>query len=101
VADERACKCIQEQSRLTLFIYDQQRIQIFPTRDECVILLFNHSGVPADKYRCIEVVLSVLLSNFRFAPSEKEIVWEMSNLSVPIEKGHPGKPSMPLMVIPL
>lgn len=47
----------------------------------------------------VEVVLSVLLSSFRFAPSEKEIVWEMSGLSVPTEKGHPGEPKMPLNVI--
>lgn len=47
----------------------------------------------------MKVVLSVLLSSFRFAPSEKEIVWEMSGLSVPTEKGHPGEPKMPLNVI--
>jgi len=49
----------------------------------------------------MKVVLSVLLSQFRFALSEKEIVWEMSNLSVPVEKGHPGKPKMPLNLISL
>jgi len=46
-------------------------------------------------------VLTVLLSKFRFAPSGKEIVWEMSNLSVPAEKGHPGETKMPMKVIPL
>ena len=55
-----------------------------------------------DWLKYTEVVLSVLLSKFRFAlPSEKEIVWEMNDVSVPIVKGHPGKPMMPLNVIPL
>lgn len=49
----------------------------------------------------IEVVLSVLLSKFRLVPSEKEIVWEMSNISVPTEKGHPGESKMPIKIFPL
>jgi hypothetical protein len=48
-----------------------------------------------------EVVLSVLLSKFRFALSEKEIVWEMSNITIPTEMGHPGVSRMPMTVIPL
>lgn len=45
-----------------------------------------------------EVVLSVLLSKFRFAPSEKEIVWEMTHISAPIEKGYPGKPKLSMKI---
>lgn len=49
----------------------------------------------------MKVVLSVLLSKFRLVPSEKEIVWEMSNISVPTEKGHPGESKMPIKIFPL
>ncbi|KAF8237919.1 cytochrome P450 [Tricholoma matsutake] len=49
----------------------------------------------------MKVVLSVLLSKFRFALSDKEIVWEMSFISVPTIKGHPQIPTMPLRVTPL
>jgi len=48
-----------------------------------------------------EVVLSVLLSKFRFALAEKDIVWEMSAISVPTEKEHPGCPKLPLKVTAL
>lgn len=46
----------------------------------------------------MKVVLSVLLSKFRFAPSEKEIVWEMTHISAPIEKGYPGKPKLSMKI---
>ncbi|KAF8237924.1 cytochrome P450 [Tricholoma matsutake] len=49
----------------------------------------------------MKVVLSVLLSKFRFALSDKEIVWEMSTISAPTIKGHPQVPAMPLRVVPL
>lgn len=45
-----------------------------------------------------EVVLSVLLSRFRFSPSEKDIVWEMSTISIPTIKGHPRCPQLPLKI---
>ena len=45
-----------------------------------------------------EVVLSILLSTFSFAPSDKEIVWEMGPVSLPTEKGFPGKATLPLKV---
>jgi hypothetical protein len=45
-----------------------------------------------------EVVLSLMLSKFRFTPSEKDIVWEMSGISIPTEKGRPRKATLPLMV---
>jgi hypothetical protein len=48
-----------------------------------------------------EVVLSVLLSKFRFAPSEKEIIWEMHGLTRPTEKGHSHVARLPLRVIAL
>lgn len=49
----------------------------------------------------MKVVLSVLLSKFRFALTEKEIVWEMSAISIPTEKEYPGCPKLPMKVIPL
>ena len=54
-----------------------------------------------DYLRYTEAVLSVLLSKFHFALTEKEIAWEMNDVTVPVVKGHPGKPMMPLNVIPL
>jgi hypothetical protein len=48
-----------------------------------------------------EVVLSLLLSKFRFAPSEKEIIWEMHGLTSPTEKGHSRVARLPLKIIPL
>jgi hypothetical protein len=54
-----------------------------------------------DEHNGAEVVLSVLLSKFRFVPAEKEIVWEMSSISVPTEKGQSGKARMPIQLIPL
>lgn len=46
----------------------------------------------------MKVVLSVLLSRFRFSPSEKDIVWEMSTISIPTIKGHPRCPQLPLKI---
>ena len=48
-----------------------------------------------------EVVLSLLLSKFQVALSDKEIVWEMSGIAVPTVMGRSGSPTMPLVVIPL
>ena len=48
-----------------------------------------------------EVVLSVLLSKFRFALSDKEIAWGMNDLATPGEKGQGMTPTMPLKIIPL
>jgi hypothetical protein len=46
----------------------------------------------------IEVVLCLLLSRFRFTPSEKEVIWEMTGVARPTEKGHPGVARLPLKV---
>jgi hypothetical protein len=48
-----------------------------------------------------EAVLSLLLSKFQFALSDKEIIWEMSGIAIPTLKGRSGIPTMPLKVIPL
>jgi hypothetical protein len=45
--------------------------------------------------------MSVLLSKFRFELSDKEIVWEMSDISMPAVKGQPRVRQMPLKVTPL
>ncbi|KAF8072008.1 cytochrome P450 [Lyophyllum atratum] len=46
----------------------------------------------------LKVVLSVLLSQFRFSLSEKEILWEMGGIVTPSVKGLPRQPQMPLKV---
>ncbi|KAG6907127.1 hypothetical protein DXG01_010431 [Tephrocybe rancida] len=44
----------------------------------------------------MKVVLSSLISQFRFFPPEKEIVWEMSGITTPALKEFPGQPKLPL-----
>ena len=51
--------------------------------------------------RLTEVVLSLLLSKFQFALSDKQIVWEMGTIATPAIKGKLGIPMMPMKVIPL
>ncbi|RDB26333.1 hypothetical protein Hypma_006808 [Hypsizygus marmoreus] len=46
----------------------------------------------------MKVVLSVLVSSFRFLPSDKEIFWEMSNIASPTVKGGGSAPQLPLEV---
>ena len=45
-----------------------------------------------------EVVLSLLIESFEFAPSEKEIFWQMSNIVSPTVVGGESKPQLPIMV---
>ena len=45
-----------------------------------------------------EVVLSLLIESFEFAPSEKEIFWQMSNIVSPTVVGGGTKPQLPIMV---
>lgn len=49
----------------------------------------------------MKVVLSLLLSKYRFALSDKEIVWEMSGVTSPTVKGRSRNPMMPIKVIRL
>jgi hypothetical protein len=49
----------------------------------------------------IEVVLSALVSNFRFAPSEKDILWQMTIIATPTAKGTLGGAKLPMKVAPL
>jgi hypothetical protein len=49
----------------------------------------------------VEVVLSLLLSKFRFVPSDKEIVWEIGGIAAPTEKGRPHDATLPLKVLSL
>ncbi|KAG6830653.1 hypothetical protein H0H92_015550 [Tricholoma furcatifolium] len=46
----------------------------------------------------MKVVLSTLITEFRFLPSEKEIVWQTTGITTPIVKGHPTKPQLPLKI---
>jgi hypothetical protein len=65
------------------------------------VILCRVGNVTDDLHDDTEVVLSVLLSKFKFEMSDKEIVWEMSDLSVPTVKGQQGIRQMPLKIIPL
>ncbi|KAG6861366.1 hypothetical protein C0995_001099 [Termitomyces sp. Mi166 len=46
----------------------------------------------------MKVVLSTLISQFRFYPPEKEITWQMSAITTPTLKDSPETPQLPLMV---
>ena len=45
-----------------------------------------------------EVVLSLLIESFRFAPSSKEIYWQMTTVATPTVVGEGGKVQLPLLV---
>jgi len=45
----------------------------------------------------MKVVLSVLLSEFRFS-SNREIIWEMTGIATPTIKGKPMQPQLPLQI---
>lgn len=45
----------------------------------------------------LEIVLCLLLAKFTFAPSNKKIIWNLSNVRFPTVGKNP-KPSMPMMV---
>ena len=77
-----------------------QWIQVLTTWDECVDPHFFFCDVYIE-YGTIfhsEVVLSVLLSQFRFAVPEKQIIWEMSPISIPTVKGYPRRPQLPMII---
>ncbi|KAG5634329.1 hypothetical protein H0H81_002377 [Sphagnurus paluster] len=46
----------------------------------------------------MKVLLSVLISQFRFSPAKGEIFWEMGPITVPALKDNPGKAILPLTV---
>ena len=45
-----------------------------------------------------EVVLSLLIESFRFAPSKKEIYWQMTTIATPTVVGEDGEVQLPLLV---
>jgi len=45
-----------------------------------------------------EILLAVLMSQFRFSPSDKEIAWECGIIYNPAVKGIVRQPQMPLIV---
>ena len=45
-----------------------------------------------------EVILSILLAAFRFAPSDKPICWNYSNIAFPSVVGEDSAVSLPLKV---
>ncbi|KAF5331464.1 hypothetical protein D9758_015486 [Tetrapyrgos nigripes] len=46
----------------------------------------------------MKAVLSMLVSSFKFAPTEDRIVWHLSGVSVPFVEGAKERPSLPLLV---
>ncbi|KAG6900250.1 hypothetical protein C0993_000891 [Termitomyces sp. T159_Od127] len=46
----------------------------------------------------MKVVLSTLISQFRFYPPEKEIFWQMSGITTPVLKESPETPQLPLRI---
>jgi hypothetical protein len=45
-----------------------------------------------------EIVLSLLIESFRFAPPNKEIYWQMTTIATPTVVGEGGKVQLPLLV---
>ncbi|RDB25856.1 hypothetical protein Hypma_006832 [Hypsizygus marmoreus] len=46
----------------------------------------------------MKVIMSVLLSQFRFSPSKQEILWDMGIVVTPSLKGQPSKPQLPIVI---
>jgi hypothetical protein len=46
----------------------------------------------------LEIVLSLLIESFRFAPSKKEIFWQTTTVVTPTVLGEGGKIQLPLQV---
>ncbi|KAG5730701.1 hypothetical protein E4T56_gene4049 [Termitomyces sp. T112] len=46
----------------------------------------------------MKVVLSTLISQFRFYPPRKEIAWQMTVITTPTVKDSPETPQLPLIV---
>ena len=47
----------------------------------------------------IEIIVTMLLDNFKFSLSDDEIVWKLANIQMPWVEGQEAKgPSMPLTV---
>lgn len=46
----------------------------------------------------VEVVLSVLLANFKFSPAKAEIVWNLGSIKYPTVGHESGDPKMPIYV---
>ncbi|KAG6835647.1 hypothetical protein H0H93_016143 [Arthromyces matolae] len=44
----------------------------------------------------MKVILATLIKHFRFYPSKKEIVWQMTGITTPTVKGSPEQPQLPL-----
>ncbi|KAG6835650.1 hypothetical protein H0H93_016146, partial [Arthromyces matolae] len=44
----------------------------------------------------MKVILTTLIEHFHFYPYEKEIVWQMTDITTPTVKGSPELPQLPL-----
>ena len=58
---------------------------------------FIHTCITLTLYHA-EVVLAVLLSNFKFSQTGKEIYWNVAGVSYPSVGPDSVKPAMPLIV---
>lgn len=46
-----------------------------------------------------EIIITMLLDNFKFSLSEDEVVWKLANIQMPwVEKTAANGPSLPLMI---
>jgi hypothetical protein len=55
--------------------------------------------VDTNHYSFIEIIITMLLDNFKFSLSKDEIVWKLANIQMPWVEGQEAKgPSMPLTV---
>lgn len=81
-----------------------QRTQVLPAGDEYVpafYVSFSSSFASLNSLPCAqsEVVLSLLIEAFVFAPGDQEIEWLKSGIQVPIVKGQKDlMPRMPMKV---
>ena len=75
-----------------------QRIQVLAARDEYVVHCSSLLAVTLTRLRTSEIVLSLLLAKFTFAPPPgKTIIWNLSNVRFP-SVGDSPKPSIAMIV---
>ena len=70
------------------------------SRQSKSVRLFAHClNVDIDHCSFIEIIVTMLLDNFKFSLSDDEIVWKLANIQMPWVEGQEAKgPSMPLTV---
>ena len=92
---ELVCKCIFRVPSFELSPF--QRVQIFAAGNEYVFKVQGKKKT-YQSIHTLEIIIAVLISQFRLSLSKEEIVWEMGTLVTPAIKGQPGQPRMPMVV---